>query len=89
MIEGVETQQLRPLYKFLIQSEYAQEVVNALSEQQTDKLIILAGARSNDSLAIGYLAEEMLGKTERIKIKGKVRKRITAWFKSVKRWPLP
>jgi hypothetical protein len=89
IIEGAETQQLRPLYKFLIESEYTQEVVNALSEEQTKKLIKLARERSKGILTIGYWAEGMLRKNELIKIKGRVRKRITAWFKSVKRWPLP
>jgi hypothetical protein len=89
MIEGVETQQLRPLYKFLIQSEYSQEVVNGLSPEQVETLANSAGEVSNDTLALGFFAEKELGKKEQIKIKSRVRKRVSAWFKSVNRWPLP
>jgi hypothetical protein len=83
-----ETQQLRPLYRYLIQSEYAQELVNGLTAESLKELEKSAVEMSNYILGLGYFAEDLIGKTEQIKIKSRVRKRVSTWFRSVGRWPL-
>jgi len=88
MIEGAEKNQLRPLYEFLIQSEYAQEMVNGLTAEPLKELEKSVGEMSNEILASGYFARDLIGKTEQTKISGRIRKRVSAWFKSVNRWPI-
>jgi hypothetical protein len=89
MISGADTHKLRLLYEGMIQSEYAHELVESLSPKQLEKVAKFSGEMAHDVLMLGYHAERLVPKKERTKIRDRVRKRVTGWFKRAKRWPLP
>jgi len=88
-ISGAETHKLRPLYEGMIQSEYARELVESLSPKQFEKVVKSSGGMVHDELVLGCYAERLVSQKEREKIRDRVRKRVTGWFKRAKRWPLP
>jgi hypothetical protein len=85
----VREDQLRPLYKYLLQLEYDCELVEALTLKQPKDVAGSSGEGAGDVPVPGHHAKRLVRKEERMKIGWRVRKRVTGWFKAVGRWPLP
>jgi hypothetical protein len=89
MISEANSQQLRPLYEYLKQSEYCRELVEGLTDKELQRVVKSAGALACEELALGYHAEKHFSKKDLHKIKGRVRKRVNGWFKDAGHWPIP
>ncbi len=88
-VKQASEEQLRPLYKYLLQSEYYDEVLKQSTEDDIEKAIKSLPAGTSDELLVADRLEAKLSASKRKKLKGRVRKRVSGWFKKEGRWPLP
>jgi hypothetical protein len=88
-VKEASDEQLRPLYDWLMQSEYLRDTVEYSSVQDIKKAIKSLPAGTRDELLVAARLESKLAPSERKKIKCRVRKRVSGWFKEAGRWPVP
>ncbi len=88
-VKQASEEQLRPLYKYLLQSEYYDEVLKQSKEGDIKKAIKSLPAGTSDELLVADRLEAKLLPSDRKKLKGRVRKRVSGWFKRAGRWPVP
>ena len=88
-VKEASDEQLRPLYDWLMQSGYLREVLEYSSVKDIKKAIKSLPAGTRDELLVAAHLESKLAPSERKKIKGRVRKRVSGWFMEAGRWPVP
>jgi len=88
-VKEVRDDQLRPLYNYLMKSEYYREILESSSEKKLKKAVKSLDASIQDEWLLAHSLEAKVGQSERRKIRNTVRKRVSGWFKDADRWPLP